>query len=185
MSRQFFQEALAWVTASGPAVANTTTETRLVGDVLLLANYLHGERVLRLAALGSYGTTATPTVQFRLRLGGLTGTILAASGAIPTPSAAGGGASMTALWALECWLQVRTSGSAGTVMTNGHVTLYTDGTTAGSRYPLASGSTNGTTPVAVTVDLTVDAALTLSAQWGTANAANSIQLHQYLVESLN
>lgn len=185
MSRQFWQEPVAWVTASGTAVANTTSETALVGNLSILGNYLHGERILRLLALGGFGTTGTPTLQFRLRFGGISGTVFAASGAITTPSGAGGGASMTALWLLEAWLQVRANGASGSVMTNGRLVLFTTGTAAGSVYPIASGSTGGTTPVAVTADLTADTALTLSAQWGTANAANSIQLHQYLVESLN
>jgi hypothetical protein len=70
-------------------------------------------------------------------------------------------------------------------MTNGEIGLYSTGTAAGSAYPLASGSTGGTTPVVATVDLTVDTALSVTATWGTANAANSIQGHNYTLEVLN
>ncbi len=92
---------------------------------------------------------------------------------------------MTACWTLKAILQVRSNGSSGTLMTNGEIILYTTGTAAGTDYPLASGATGGTTSVAVTADLTADTALSLTATWGTANAANSIQLVQYNIEALN
>ena len=185
MSRQFWSEGILWATSSGTAVANSVTETILVPNVTIPGNFLQDGRTLRLTAMGAYGTTATPTLQFRIRWGGVSGTVLAASGAITTPSGAGGGASMTACWTLQAILQVRANGSSGTLMTNGEIILYTTGTAAGIDYPLASGSTGGTTPVAVTADLTADTALSLTATWGTANAANSIQLVQYNIEALN
>jgi hypothetical protein len=180
-----WEEALAWATASGTAVANSTTETILFPNITIPANYLQDGRVLRVRAFGGYGTTGTPTLAFALRLGGVAGTVLAKGGAITTGSGVGGGASMTALWESEIILQVRSNGSSGTVMVNGSVTLYTTGTAAGSSYPIAAGSTGGTTPAAVTADLTADAALSLTGIWGTANAANSIQGHEYTVEALN
>jgi hypothetical protein len=77
-------------------------------------------------------------------------------------------------------------------MTNGEVITYTStaptaGTVTNYGLPqiLASGSTGGTTPVAVTCDLTADTALSFTATWGTANAANSIQGLQYTIEALN
>lgn len=185
MSRQYWSEGIAWATASGTAVANTTTETILFPNITIPANFLSDGRVLRLTATGGYGTTATPTLTIALRLGGVSGTILASSGAITTGSGVGGGASMTALFTVELLVQVRANGASGTLMTNGRVGLHTTGTAAGSVYPICSGSTGGTTPVAVTVDLTADAALSLTADWGTANSANSIQGHQYVVEALN
>lgn len=185
MSRQYWQETIRWDTASSTAVANTTTETVVVANLPIRAYELSDGRILRLRVIGGYGTTATPTLQFRLRLGGVTGTVLAASGAITTPSSAGGGASMTALWIAEFVLQTRANGASGTLMTNGCVTLFTTGTAGGSVYPIASGSTGGTTPAEVTADLTANADLAITVQWGTAAAANSIRAHQYVVESLN
>lgn len=185
MSRQFWSEAIAWATASGTAIANSTTETILFSNITIPANFLADGRVLRVIAVGGYGTTSTPTLTAALRLGGVAGTVLCKSGAITTGSGVGGGASMTALFGIELYLQVRANGASGTLMTNGLIQLFTTGTAAGSSYPIASGSTGGTTPVAVTVDLTADAALSLTATWGTANSANSIQGHQYTVEALN
>jgi hypothetical protein len=188
MSRQFYSESLAWATASGTAIASSTTETILVPNVTVPANYLQDGRCLRVRAFGGYGTTGTPTLTFGVRWGGGTGasgTVIAKSGAITTGSGVGGGASMTALWSAEFFVQVRSNGASGTLMTNGEITLYTTGTAAGSSYPLASGSTGGTTPAVATVDLTADTALSFTALWGTSNAANSIQLHNYTIESLN
>jgi len=192
MSRQFWQEALSWAVASGTAVANTVTETILFPNVTIPANYLQDGRCLRLRAFGAYGTTGTPTLIFSLRWGGVSGTVLAKQDANVTTSGVGGGASMTAMWELEIILQVRSNGSAGTLMSNGSSILYTNTlvtagtvTNYGQPAPIASGSTGGTTPVAVTADLTADTALSLTVTWGTANAANSIQGLNYTIEALN
>lgn len=192
MSKQFWSETLAWATASGTAVANTTTETILFPNVTIPANYMQDGRCLRLRAFGAYGTTATPTMIFTLRWGGVSGTVISKSTTITSTSAVGGGASMTAPWSFEAVIQVRSNGSAGTLMTNGEVILYTSTaatagtvTNYGMPMPLASGSTGGTTPVAVTADLTADTALSVTITWGTANAANSIQGLNYTIESMN
>lgn len=192
MSRQFWNETLTWATASGTAIATSTTETILFPNVTIPANYLQDGRCLRLRAWGAYGTTATPTLTFTIRWGGVSGTVISKSGAAVTTSGTGGGASMTAMWSLEAVIQTRSNGSAGTLMSNGEVILYTStvgtaGTVTNYGMPvvLASGSTGGTTPVAVTADLTADTALSLTATWGTSNAANSIQGLNYTIEAIN
>lgn len=192
MSRQFWGETLTWATSSGTAVANTTTETILVPNVTIPANYLQDGRCLRIRGFGAHGTTATPTLTFTLRWGGVAGTVLAKSAAITTTSGVGGGASMTAPFSFEILIQTRANGSSGSLMTNGILTLFTStaptaGTVTNYGLPtiLASGSTGGTTPVAVTADLTADTALAFTATWSAANAANSIQVHQYTIESIN
>jgi hypothetical protein len=192
MSRQFWMELLAWATATATAIANSTTETVLFPNVTIPANYLQDGRALRLSANGSYGTTATPALTFTVRWGGVAGTVLAKSAANVLTSGVGGGASMTALWNAEATLQTRGNGSSGSLFTNGQGILYTStlgtaGTVTNYGMPIAiaSGSTGGTTPVAVTADLTADTALSLTALWGTANAANSIQGMQYYIESMN
>lgn len=192
MSKQFWEETLVWATASGTAVANTTTETILVPNVTIPANYMQDGRCLHLRGFGAYGTTATPTLVFSVRWGGVAGTVLAKQAANITTSGVGGGASMTAMFEFDIFLQTRSNGSAGTLMTNGSTILYTSTlvtagtvTNYGQPAPIASGSTGGTTPVAVAADLTADTALALTVTWGTANAANSIQCLNYTVEALN
>ncbi len=192
MSRQFWSETLAWATASGTAIATSTTETILFPNITLPGNYLQDGRALRIHAVGAYGTTATPTIIFTIRWGGVAGTVLAKSSTITTTSGTGGGASMTALWTLDGVIQTRANGSSGSLFTNAEVCLYnsanpTSGTVTNYGLPavLASGSTGGTTPVAVTADLTADTALSITATWGTSNAANSIRGDIYTVETLN
>ena len=149
-------------------------------------------RALRFTLGGGYGTTSTPTLQFAVRWGGVSGTVLAAQAANVTTSGTGGGASMTAIWDLEGIIQTKSNGATGTLFTHGKSTLFTSTlltagtvTNYGQVAPLASGSTGGTTPVAVTADLTADTALSITVDWGTSNAANNIQGHVYLLEGLN
>lgn len=192
MSRQFWAETLTWATASGTAIATSTTETILFPNVTIPANYLQDGRGLHLVMYGAYGTTSTPTMTFAVRWGGVAGTVIAKSAAATLTSGVGGGASMTAMWNADIYIQTRSNGSSGTLMTNGRYILDTSTaatagtvTNYGMPIPLASGSTGGTTPVAVTADLTADTALSVTALWGTSNAANSIQGLQYYIKSLN
>lgn len=192
MSRQFWSETLTWATAAGTAIVSSSTETILFPNVTIPANYMQDGRCLRLRAFFAYGTTATPTLVFTLRWGGVSGTVLSKTAANVMTSGVGGGASMTAVGDIEILVQTRSNGSAGTLMTNGIVdyftsTLGTAGTVTnyGMTMPIVSGSTGGTTPIAVTADLTADTALSLTATWGTLNAANSVQGINYSIESLN
>lgn len=192
MSRQFWSETMAWATSSGTTIATSAAETILFPNITIPANWLQDGRVLRGRAFFAYGTTATPTLVFTLRWGGVAGTVIAKTAANVMTSAVGGGASMTAMGDLEFFIQTRANGASGSLMTNGVVdyftsTLGTAGTVTnyGMTMPLASGSTGGTTPVAVTVDLTADTALSLTATWGTSNAANSIQGIHYTLEAMN
>lgn len=192
MSRQFWSETITWATSSATAIATSAAETILFPNITIPANYLQDGRVLRGRAFFAYGTTATPTLVFSLRWGGVAGTVLAKTASNVMTSAVGGGASMTAMGSIEFYIQTRANGSSGSLMSNGVIdyftsTLGTAGTVTnyGMTQPLASGSTGGTTPVAVTADLTADTALSLTATWGTSNAANSIQGIHYTLEALN
>lgn len=185
MSRQFWAETLAWATADGTAIANSTTETIIFPNITVPANYLQDGRVLRLTAYGRHSTTTTPTLTFRVRWGGVAGTVLAASGAITT------GTTVTAaMWAVHVLLQVRSNGATGTVFATGEVFVgAAAASTVGSATNASAhgfmGSAGVATPAAVTVDLTADAALSLTAQWGTASASNTLTGHNYVVESMN
>jgi hypothetical protein len=192
MSRQTWVEGIAWATATATAVANTTTETVLLPNLTIPGGYMQDGRGVHIWGTGSYGTTATPTIIFSVRWGGVAGTVISKSSTVTTTSAVGGGASMTALFAYDFTIQTRSNGTSGTFMTNGWVALFTStGMTAGTvtnygqMLPLVSGSTGGTTPATATVDTTADTQLSFTATWGTANAANSIQDVQHNVESLN
>jgi len=190
MSRQFWSECVSWATASGTAINTSTTETIIFPNVTIPANFMQDGRGLRITALGSYGTTSAPTLTFALRWGGVSGTVITKSGAIVTFSSAGSGASSLAMWQLEIWVTVQTNGISGKLMGNGFgqtwsSTVPTAGTATnlGASFPICNGGQ--TTPAQATCDLTADTALSLTALWGTNNAANTIQGLNYYIEALN
>lgn len=188
MSRQFWEETLAWATADGSAVANTVTETILFPNVTIPANYLQDGRAIVLKAYGRWSNTVTiaSTLTFRVRWGGVAGTVIMASPAIITPATA----TTNAIWSLEAIIQTRANGSTGSVFGMGTVRIYEDaaatfGTVLNYGVVQPMGSAGVATPAAVTVDLTADTALALTIQWDETGAANTIQGHIYTLESLN
>lgn len=185
MSRQQWEEALFWATADGTAIANSTTETIIHPNVTIPANYMADGRCLRLTHAGRLSSTGTPTVRFRIRWGGVAGTVLWDSGTITV------GSGVTAsLYEFEALLQVRSNGSSGTIFTIGPTIIGaalapTVGSATGAAAVGVFGSGGDDTPAAVTVDLTADTALSITAQWSAASASNTLTGHIYLGESLN
>lgn len=185
MSRQYWSETLAWATADGTAVANTTTETIIFPNITVPANFLSDGRILRLTVYGRHSSTGTPTLTFALRWGGVSGTIVAQSGAITV------GATITnAPFKLELLLQVRSNGSTGTVFVMGEAICWDDavGTTgSATNAPAVAAMTSAgaSVPAAVTVDLTADTALSVTADWSAASASNTLTGHIYVLEALN
>ena len=184
MSRQFWEELIWWATADGTAVANSTTEIIIFPNVTIPANYMADGRVLRLTAQGRFSTTATPTIRLRLRWGGVSGTVLWDSGTITTTTVT------AALWQVQIMMQTRLNGSSGTLYCIGDVIIGsaaapTVASATGAPAVGVFGSAGDDTPAAVTVDLTADTALSLSAQWSAASASNTLTGHNYFGESLN
>jgi hypothetical protein len=186
MSRQFWTEALAWSTTDGTAVANTITETIVFPNVTIPANYMQDGRQLTVEAWGKFSTTTgPPTLRFRLRWGGVTGTVLADSGAVTTI------ASVTnAVWLVRLRITTRLNGATGALFAMGEAVLYgaaapTVGSATGA--PAVAAMTAGgiTAPAAVTADLTADTALALTALWSAASASNTLTGHNYYVDSPN
>ena len=184
MSRQYWEELIWWATADGAAIANTTTETIIFPDVVIPANYMADGRVLRLTGRGRFSTTGTPTIRFRLRWGGSTGTLLWDSGTITTATVT------AALWAVEMEIQTRVNGATGTLFVIGSALVGSAaapsvGSATGAPAIGMFGSAGDDTPAAVTVDLTADTALSLTAAWSAASASNTLTGHNYFGESLN
>ncbi len=177
MSRQFWSEALAWSTADGTAVANTTTETIVFPNITIPANYMQDGRVLRLHAYGKLSTTGTPTIIFAIRWGGVSGTVLANTEAITM------GSGVTNVnWEVDALIQTRSNGATGSLFVMGEAKIHTAATTIASNVFGVSGYD---APAAVTVDLTADTALSLTADWSAASASNTLTGHVYVVEGLN
>lgn len=177
MSRQMWVEGLFWVTADGTAVANTTTETIIFQNVTIPANYMADGRAIRLRAFGKLSTTGTPTITFAIRWGGVSGTVLATSEAITCST----GSANTA-WSIEAIIQTRSNGAAGSLFVMGDVVVNL---TASTNTSQTFGVSGFDAPAAVTVDLTTDTALSITADWSAASASNTLTGHIYTGESLN
>ena len=177
MSRQFWSETFGWVTGDGTAIANTTTETIIFPNRTIPANFMQDGRALRMRAFGKLSTTSTPTITFAIRWGGVTGTLLATSEAITMGSGV-----TTVNWALEAILQTRSNGASGSILAMGEVGIHT---AAGTVVNNIFGVSGYDAPAAVTVDLTADTALSLTADWSAASASNTLTGMIYLLEVLN
>lgn len=186
-SRQYWQEQIWWATASGAAVASSTTETILFPNVTIPANYMNDGRTLRITAAGQHSTlgSGTVTLTFELRWGGVSGTVICKTAAITQLI------SLTAaVWDLDIIVQTRSNGASGTVMGLGKVRVYgatapTIGSATGA--PAEAPMTQGgqITPAVATLDLTADTALSLTIQHGANSSSNTATGLNYNGESLN
>lgn len=186
MSRQSWQELLAVAVADGASINTTAAETILFPDQTIPANYLADGRMLKLRVKGKWSTTTgTVTVVFRVRWGGVAGTLLCATGTITQLVSITNG-----YFDLEVDLVVRTNGSTGTIMANGVARVFAataptigSATGAPANAPMTAGGQ--TAPAAVTVNLNADTALSVTAQMGASSASNIVQGLQYSLESCN
>jgi hypothetical protein len=132
-------------------------------------------RILNIRAQGQHSTTGTPTLIFRLRWGGVAGTLICLSPTFTT------GSGVTAnLWELDIVVQVRSNGSSGTVVVIGCATCQ--GATVPSQLMCVGGAA---TPAATTVDLSIDKALSITCQWGTQSASNTLTGWNYFITAMN
>lgn len=176
-SRQYWEELVAFATNDGTAIANTTTEALIFPDTSIPANYMADGRALRITASGKLSTTATPTMTWALRYGGVSGTLLATSEAITN------GSGVTNVnWRLQCEIQTRTNGATGTLIAMGELFLHTSSTAVSVNVFGVSGFD---APAAVTVDLTATTSLSLTGDWSAASASNTLTGLMYYIESLN
>lgn len=176
MSRQFWQETISWSTASGTAVT-ATTEAILFPNVTISANYMQDGRAIELFIFGQFSNIVTTpgTVTFKIRWGGVAGTVIAQTAAISLNTVA----QTNQMFSIEALLQTRLNGSAGTLMGTGVNTMGVEATAA----PHFMGSAGAASPAAVTVDLTADTALSITAVFSLTG--NSAQGLNYVIKSLN
>lgn len=154
-------------------VANTTTETTLtpsgVGSLVLPANFFVPGRVVRVTAGGSFGYTSTPTIVLRTyfgayNYGGTSVMTLAAS-------------SVSSYWWYQTNFVCRTTGASGTGAYVSRVDWIRDVAAGLSQTASATATGSIDTTAAMTIDF--------RAQWGTANALNTITCNVLVVEALN
>lgn len=184
-----FYETLVTAQADGATLTNTVTATSLLptpAKFVLPSNFfwVPGKK-LRITAAGRISTVVTSpgNFTFDVRFGS---TIVFNGGA----SALNIVAQTNATWDLEINLTCRTIGQTtvatvlgvGKLITRASLNAPAVGTTTGVGTVLLPD----TAPVAGTgFDSTATQAVDLFGTFSTANAANSITLHQYSLESLN
>jgi hypothetical protein len=182
MSRNRWVEAIQFEGQALTAVANTATETLLAPNLILPVRYMDGRRCLRIRAWGQFSTTGTPTMTFKVHLGGA-GTnsdpTVCASSAIMTASGA-----TTLIWKLEVDISTRSDtlgATSANVMGIGEITV-TDAATntkvqqfLPASAPAVSGGFNTEAQNNLGTYLT----------WSAASASNTLTTHLYTVESLS
>ncbi len=185
MSRQFWQETLVWSTANGTQISNSTSEALVFPNITIPANYMQDGRALEMIAMGKFSNVVTTpgTLTWRLRWGGIAGTVLAQSSAISLSATA----QTDIMFRLCLEVITRTNGSSGSLLAMGIVELAAQ-LAASNNQPNLLGSAGGAstnTPAAVTVDLTADTALSLTAQFSVSTNPTNLTGMNYLVKSLN
>ncbi len=160
-------------------VGGTTTETDLtgtgVGTVTLPINFLTAGKTVRVRAKGHFSTDAISpaTLNIRLRLGGVAGTVIVATGD-KTPAAA----CTSEFWEVDIDLTCRTIGATGTVMAAGNFYHGDDSTNILYEWEMVNTA-------AVTVDTTAALAVSLSADWGGTDADDTLTCTLLTLESLS
>jgi hypothetical protein len=147
-----------FVQTAAATIANTVTETTLIGTVsgpgkTLIANRFTVGKNFKGRFRGRYSTTGTPTLQLKVKLGS---TVILDTGAITLGSGVA-----NKYFELEFDITCRTAGVSGTVFALGKVIFDT------TVVPIVN------TAVA-TIDTTVTQVVDVTATWGTANSANTI-----------
>lgn len=169
---------ILFTSSASAQVANTLTETTLVGagvgDTTLNANFFIAAKTIRVRASGWIDTAAAAgTLQIRLRLGGIAGTVI-----LDTTAVAITNNLAARYWNVDAIITCRTVGVAGTVI----------GQSAFQHMLTAQGNPvwwEMTNIVPVVLDTTIAEQVVLSAQWGTADPGNIIECTNFILEVLN
>lgn len=191
MSQQTWMETLIAQTVDGAALANTVTATSIIhasARYTLPSNYFSEGKTLRITAQGRISTVVTSpgTLTLDVRLGTIASPIVVFNGAAMNLNV---NAQTNATWLFEALLTCRAigAGTAANLMGIGH---FTSRAIIGAVAVAAGGVTVTPLPdtapaVGTGFDSTITNVIDLFGKWSTANAANSIQVHNYTVESMN
>ncbi len=175
MSLQSWEELINTIIADATAVTGTS-ETIMVPDFTLPANYMYPGRILRarLSGLISNVVTTPGTITFRARWGGVSGTVLVASAAMAQNTVAQTNDQCDAEFLITC----RSSGSSGSLFTSGRA-IRGNNPTAGL-VDLIPASGNA---VVSALNLAAATALSFTAQFSVTG--NSLTVNQYTLESMS
>ena len=188
MSFQSWVETLGVASTDGPALTNTITATSLLpppAKVVLPAQFFdRAGKTLRIKAFGRISTVVTTpgTFAFDVRFGSIA---VFACGAMNLNATAQTNASFTFEALLVC--RAIGNGTTATVFGGGsfesRAVVGSPAATVGSAGRIVLNETAPT--VGAGFDSTTAQTVDLFGTWSIANAANSIQIHHYLIESVN
>lgn len=151
-------------------VADTVTETALTGTgtgtLTLPANFFAAGKTIKIRALGYHSSTASPNITIRVKLGSTT---------ILTTGAIASGNGSDDAWVCDAFFTCRTTGGTGTVIGQGY---YEEVHGNGNRGGMVNTATT-------TIDTTESQAISITVEWGTADAGNTISCTNVLIEVLN
>lgn len=184
MSYQGWSETLAVAQSDGTALASSTTATSILpahAKVSIPVGYWQVGRVLRVKAFGRISTTTgPPSITLDVRFGS---TVVFNGGAVVTV------ASVTnKTWYLDVHMTVRAVGAGGSGTANVFgVGCLTSSAVVGSTGGAANNAMlpDSAPAVGTTFDPGAAQTVDLFATWSASSASNSIQLHKYILESLN
>jgi hypothetical protein len=151
-------------TASSTPVTNTTTETSLldggVGTLTVPANGFKVGDSFHAILTGYISSVNNHTLTLRIKSGSV---VLATTGSITMAATTG------RHWKLEVYFTVRTLGVSGVAsIATGGTFMYTKNASTNFE------GTNFSTETTTGFDTTISNTLSITAQWGTANAGDSI-----------
>lgn len=165
------------VSVADKTVANTTSETSLIGaspigSATLAANSLVKGKTVRIKARGYMSTSnAAGTIEIKIKAGS---TVL-----VTTTAQTIDNNMANLMWTIEADICCRSVGTTGSVMTQGD--FYHS--KASSPNDISCHSMVST--AAVTVDTTTSQALDCTVTWGTASASNAITCTNFDIEDIS
>jgi hypothetical protein len=179
VSIQTFSDVLRAGKDDGPTLT-AAAEALLYRDYAFPVDWWKVERALRLTLFGraSNAVTTPGTIQFRLRWGGLAGTLLADSGALTQNVAVQANKLWTAQFLIIC-RGVGTVASGGLLFATGWAMRGNKSVAALA--DMAPDMIPPSAPAAVAIDTTAAGLLSITGQPSLTTA--SITVHQYLLEA--
>lgn len=161
-----------YVATSAVTIANTTTETSIigagVGTLVLPANSLQPGDSFLLEIVGRRSAISNPTGNLQIKLNG--------AGVLATgPQTEGNGSND--VFTLQAWATIRTIGVSGTFATNGF--YIEEDSIAGSSSVFGLINTGP-----LTINTTIDQTISATWTWGVASLSDSITASNFILQKL-
>lgn len=168
--------SLLFTAVGATQAVNTTSETSVVGTGpgtnVLAANAFYAGKTIRIRIGGVYSTTTVPgNLTLKIKLN----SVVIGTSTISTLATSASSLSFSGVIDIVCW----TTGSSGTVISDGTVSLSTGNVLAANLVDL--NNAGATTTINTTIGQTID----FTAQWATASTSNSFKATVLTIEALN